>query len=222
MSIVYFLLAGLIGYFFGALPSGLVYVRVFKGIDIRDVGSGRVAGTNAYRAAGLPVGLLTGITDVLKGAIGVWITHYLFAGVLGETWLPWAATFSGVMAVTGHNWSIFLKWGGGAGTSPNVGWASTVWWPLFPISLLTMLLIFWTVGMASVVSLTVAALIPIIFAVRYFTGIDPTPAYLVGGLVTAVLVAYALRPNIKRIFAGTERVVGPRAKRQQQSLSGSS
>jgi glycerol-3-phosphate acyltransferase PlsY len=111
-----------------------------------------------------------------------------------------------------------LKWGGGAGTSPNVGWAFTIWWPIFPLSLLTMLLIFWTVGMASVVSLAVAVMIPLIFAVRFFTGVDPSPAYMIGGMVTAVLVAYALRPNIKRIFEGTERIVGPRAKRQQSMV----
>jgi glycerol-3-phosphate acyltransferase PlsY len=73
--------------------------------------------------------------------------------------------------------------------------------------------------MASVASLAVAALIPIIFAVRYFTGADPTAAYMVGGLITAAIVAWALRPNIRRIIAGEERLVGPAAKRREKKES---
>ena len=74
--------------------------------------------------------------------------------------------------------------------------------------------------MASVASLAMAAIIPIAFAVIYFTGsdvalgiVEHTPAYLFTGILTALIVAYALRPNIKRLIAGEERVVGPRAKR---------
>ena len=38
-------------------------------------------------------------------------------------------------------------------------------------------------------------------------------AYVVGGVVTGMIVLWALRPNIKRLFEGNERVVGPRAKK---------
>jgi hypothetical protein len=44
-------------------------------------------------------------------------------------------------------------------------------------------------------------------------GIDDTPAYMVAGLLTALIVTWALRPNIKRLLQGNERIVGPRAKR---------
>ena len=73
-----------------------------------------------------------------------------------------------------------------------------------------------TVGMASVASMVVAIIIAAVFAVRYFMDIDPTPAYMIGGIITAAAVAWALRPNFKRILAGNERVVGPRAKRMEQ------
>ena len=72
------------------------------------------------------------------------------------------------------------------------------------------------VGMASVASLAVAYVIPIAFGIRYFAGYDPTPAYFAGGLITAAIVTFALRPNIKRVIAGEERVVGPAAKRREQ------
>jgi glycerol-3-phosphate acyltransferase PlsY len=45
--------------------------------------------------------------------------------------------------------------------------------------------------------------------------------YAVYGIVAGTLVVWALRPNIARLKAGTERLVGPRAKaaaRKKQKL----
>lgn len=216
MNILYLLLAGLFGYVLGSIPFGWLYVKAKTGKDIRTIGSGRMGGTNSYRAAGLVIGLLTALSDFLKGALSVWMARWLFSGQVDPAWLSWIAAFGGVMAVVGHNWSIFLKFKGGAGTGPNVGWATAVWLPLFPAVFLVGVALMLTVGMASVASMVVAIMIPVIFAIRYFMGLDPSPAYLLGGLVTAAAVAWALRPNFKRILAGNERVVGPRAKRLEQ------
>jgi glycerol-3-phosphate acyltransferase PlsY len=216
MNFVYIIFAALIGYVLGAIPFGFLFVKVTKGIDLRDIGSGRTGGTNSLRAAGLGVGFLTFLMDIVKGAAAVWITRALFADQLSAEFLSWAVVASGIMAVIGHNWSIFLKFGGGAGTGPNVGWSLAVWWPVAVIACIVGGLLLLGIGMASVASLAVAALIPIVFAIRYFTGADPTPAYLIGGLITAAIVTWSLRPNIKRIMAGTERLVGPAAKRKEK------
>lgn len=215
LNVVSLAIAALIGYICGAIPFGFLYVKVTKKIDLREIGSGRTGGTNSFRAAGLKVGIVTSLSDVLKGFSGVWLTNFLFSNLLSEAWLPWVLVVAGVMTVVGHNWSIFLNWRGGAGTGPNVGWATFFWWPMLPIAGLVMAGMIWGIGMASVASLTMAAIIPIVFAVRYFLGFDPTPAYMVGGIVAALAVTWSLRPNIKRLLNGTERVVGPRAKRQQ-------
>lgn len=223
MNVVYLLLAGSFGYILGSIPFGWLYVKAKTGKDIRTIGSGRMGGTNSYRAAGLIIGLLTALSDFLKGAVSVWVARWLFGGQADPNWLPWIVTFGGVMAVMGHNWSIFLKFKGGAGTGPNVGWATALWLPVFPLLFLVGLGLMLTVGMASVASMVVAVLIPVVFGVRYLMGLDPTPAYFLGGLVTAVAVGWALRPNFQRIKSGNERIVGPRAKRlerKQQQQAG--
>ena len=92
-------------------------------------------------------------------------------------------------------------------------------WPVAVIACIVGGALLYVIGMASVASLAVAALIPIIFAIRYFTGADLTAAYMVGGLITAAIVAWSLRPNIKRILAGEERLVGPAAKRKEKRES---
>lgn len=216
MTIVIFLAVALIGYVLGSIPFGYIYVRLIKGEDLTKIGSGRTGGTNSLRAAGLGVGLLTSLSDVFKGFLAALVPTVVFAEALGPTALPWAQALAGVMAVVGHNWSVFLKFKGGAGTGPNVGWATFIWWPVLVFAFAVMGGMLYFVGMASVASLAMAAVLIITFAVRLAMGIDTTLAYLVGSLVTMAIVSWALRPNIKRVLNGTERVVGRRAKKMAQ------
>lgn len=215
-NIVYFVIAALVGYLCGAIPFGFIYVYWRQGVDLRDVGSGRTGGTNSLRAAGLGVGIITSISDVLKGFVAVWVSRYFLGDGVGELLLPWLSITAGAFSVIGHNWSVFLKWRGGAGTGPNVGWATAVWLPMLPIAAVVMILMMVGVGIASIASLMMGAIIPIMFIILYFSGVpeySETVAYMVGGLATLAIVAWALRPNIKRLLQGNERVVGPRAKR---------
>ena len=214
MQVLYFLLAGLLGYLCGSVPFGYIYVRLFKGEDLTKIGSGRTGGTNSFRAAGLGVGVLTSFSDVLKGAAAVWLTRWLLGDALGPALLPWAVALAGVLAVAGHNWSVFLRFGGGAGTGPNVGWSAAIWPWIFPIAFLVMGGMLYFVGMASVASLSMAAVTITIFAIRYALGIDATLAYLTGSIVAGLVVTWALRPNIRRVLNGTERLVGRRARKK--------
>lgn len=214
---LYLLAGGLIGYIFGAIPFGWIFVRLTEGIDLREIKSGRTGGTNAMRAAGPVVGGLTAIGDVLKGAAAIWLARAIFSTVLSAVWLPWAEVVVGLMTIVGHNWSIFLGWGGGAGTGPNVGWSSAVWWPIAPIAAVVVVGVILVTGMASVASLAMGAVIPITFAILYFaTDVISSPAYFVGGILTLLVVTWALRPNIRRILNGTERMVGPAARRRNK------
>ena len=214
---LYLLVGGVIGYIFGAIPFGWIFVKLTEGIDLREVKSGRTGGTNAMRAAGPVVGVLTALGDVLKGAAAIWLARALFSTVLSATWLPWAEVVVGLMTIVGHNWSIFLGWGGGAGTGPNVGWSSAVWWPIAPVAAAVVVGVILLTGMASVASLAMGAVIPITFAILYFaTDIITSPAYFVGGTLTLLVVTWASRPNIRRILNGTERMVGPAAERRKQ------
>lgn len=218
-KIVFFVLAAFIGYICGAIPFGFIYVYWRKGVDLRNVGSGRTGGTNSLRAAGLKVGIVTAISDALKGFAAVWLARFFLEAGVGEALMPWITITAGAFAVIGHNWSVFLKWRGGAGTGPNVGWAMAVWPPMFPVAALVMILMMVGVGIASVASLTMGAVIPVAFIVLYLAevpGYSETVAYIVGGFVTLGIVAWALRPNIKRLLEGNERVVGPRAKRLEK------
>jgi glycerol-3-phosphate acyltransferase PlsY len=200
------------GYVLGSLPIGYVLVYLFKGVDLREHGSGRTGGTNAGRAGGFGVGLMTAVGDLAKGAGAVWIARAL---IPDQDLLPWVEALAAAAAVVGHNWSLFLGWKGGAGTGPNLG-AAIALWPVFGLALIPVVPLAMLVsGYASVASMSIAVAIPVGLAVRAAVagGSLVHPIY---GVLTGTAVVIALLPNIRRLKAGTERMVGPRARAQRK------
>lgn len=210
MQIVLDLVAVVLAYIIGSIPFGLVIVKLKTGKDIREVESGRTGGTNALRAAGFWAGIGTALLDILKGAVAVWMARWI------SPQQDWLHVIAPLAAILGHNYSIFLaerdangkfRLRGGAGGAPSVGGA----WGLYPSSLLIILplgvLVFFTIGIASVTTMAVALFAIIVFAVYAAQGILPW-WYVLYGVGAELLLIWALRPNIKKLFAGQERVVG--------------
>jgi len=207
-------LSVLIGYLLGALPMGYILIKVFKRQDITLVGSGRTGGTNAMRAGGVGFGILTAVFDILKGYMAVWIAQRLTPGLL------WAHVIAGVASVFGHNWSLWLYWWkrrftAGAGTGPNVGAAMAFWPGIGLWAIPTILFCVFVIGYASVASLATGLVIAGAFLVRYLELGTPWE-YIIYGVITLAGVIWALRPNIQRLIAGTERRVGIFAKKTRQ------
>ncbi len=67
----------LIGYLIGCVSFGYIFAKLFKGKDIRDVGSGNAGTANVIRNYGWVIGLLTFIGDVAKGAGAAYIGYLL-------------------------------------------------------------------------------------------------------------------------------------------------
>lgn len=218
MTILALILAAVIGYLCGSIPFGKIYVKLFTGQDLQQIGSGRTGGTNSMRAAGFGVGFLTAMSDFLKGVMGLLAARWILGGLIAPEMIPWLEVSAGILAVVGHNWSIFIGFKGGAGTGPNVGWATAIWWPMFPLAFALMLSMIFVLGYASVGSMTMGLIIPAMFIWLYINGtISGTVAYIVGGIITAILVAYSLRSNFGALMRGEERLVGLRAHLQKRS-----
>jgi glycerol-3-phosphate acyltransferase PlsY len=73
--------------------------------------------------------------------------------------------------------------------------------------------VYYGIGYASVTTLSAPFLAGILFAIRAALGIGPW-AYVLYAVLVEFLVAWALRPNIRRLIRGEERLVGWRAKRK--------
>ena len=209
MQILFDIGAVVIGYILGSIPFGLLIVKLKTGKDIRKVESGRTGGTNAVRAAGLGAGLLTAILDILKGAGAVWIAQAISPGNhLIHVLAPLAA-------ILGHNHSIFLaerdengtlRLRGGAGGAPAVGGAMGLWLPMFPIVVAAGAVVWFTIGIASLATMTIPIIVIIVFAIRAALG-QQDPVDIWYGVVAEILLLWALRPNIQKLLAGNERVI---------------
>jgi glycerol-3-phosphate acyltransferase PlsY len=130
-------LAGVWGYLLGAVPTGVLVSRALRGIDVRQQGSGHTGGLNVSRVAGFWAGALTAVGDALLGVGAV-----AGAPLLAEN--PWAATVAGVAAVVGHNWSVFIRFGGGIGLS-SLGGALLYLAPLRTLGAAASLVLFWLI-----------------------------------------------------------------------------
>ncbi len=201
--------AVIIGYILGSIPLGLIIVKLKTGKDIRTVESGRTGGTNAVRAAGFGAGLLTAILDILKGAVAVWVAQALSP----ENHI--IHVLAPVGAILGHNYSLFLierdatgklRFRGGAGGAPALGGAMGLWWPMFPIVFSVGVLVWFTIGIASVTTMIIGLVVTIVFAVRASQGLqDPIDIWY--GVIAEILLLWALRPNIRKLLSGNERVI---------------
>jgi len=209
MQMLFDIGAVVIGYILGSIPFGLLIVKLKTGKDIRKVESGRTGGTNAVRAAGLGAGLLTAILDILKGAGAVWIAQAISPGNhLIHVLAPLAT-------ILGHNHSIFLaerdengtlRLRGGAGGAPAVGGAMGLWLPMFPIVVAAGAVVWFTIGIASLATMTIPIIVIIVFAIRAALG-QQDPVYIWYGVVAEILLLWALRPNIQKLLTGNERVI---------------
>jgi glycerol-3-phosphate acyltransferase PlsY len=186
-----------VAYLIGSLPFSFLVARAFGVHDVRQVGSGNVGATNVLRSAGKVAGALALVLDVGKGAAAAALTGRLAPG---EVALPAVAA---VAAVVGHMFPVWLRFRGGKGVATGLG----AFAPLAPVASLGAVVVFVLAALATrFVSLGSvaggAALGAIALALR---GPDPVA---IAAVLTAALVVFRHRANLRRIFGGTERRMG--------------
>ncbi len=108
MIILSTLIFCLTGYLSGSLPFSIWITRAFKGVDVRDSGSGHATTTNTIRQAGFLPGALVLILDISKGFLPTWLAlHYAPA--------IWIVPLTAACVVLGHCWPVFAQFRGGMG-----------------------------------------------------------------------------------------------------------
>ncbi|MDZ4832621.1 MAG: glycerol-3-phosphate 1-O-acyltransferase PlsY [Candidatus Melainabacteria bacterium] len=217
MNIAYAAGIIILGYLLGAIPTGYWVVKVVKGVDIRQIGSGSTGATNVLRAAGKGAALFVLIVDIMKGFVPVYASQMLE----GPVWstLPFyypqvIPVLVAIIAIVGHSKSIFLNFTGGKSAATTLG---TLYGLNIMAASLTFglwILIVLTTKIVSLASVVAAISCPVIM---YLCGAPP--AVLVFSLVAAVYVVLRHKTNIKRILEGTEAKLGDKAKAPPESAS---
>ena len=190
----------IVGYLVGAVPFGVLIGQRTAGVDIRRLGSGNTGATNVLRVLGPQAAALVLAMDVAKGIAAVFVGRWLAGGDI-------VPLLSGLAAVVGHNWSVFLRFGGGKGVATTAGVVIASMPLVATISIAAFLITVTVTGYSSLGSLTMAVLLPLL---AWFLK-NPSP-HVLFVVALALMTLWRHRSNIVRLIEGRENKLGKRVR----------
>ena len=111
---IWFVLLALGAYLLGSVPASYLAARLFRGIDLRQCGTGQVGAGNLWRMTSWKLGLPVGIFDLSKGLVMVLVAESVGLDVSQQLVV-------GLAVIIGHNWPVFLRFNGGRGIGTTMG-----------------------------------------------------------------------------------------------------
>lgn len=185
-----------LGYLIGSLPFAVIVSKLFGLADPRGHGSGNPGATNVLRTGNKFAALLTLLGDAAKGWVAMWLVAKV--GADGT-----AVAFTGLAAFLGHLFPVFLRFRGGKGVATALGVligldgfvalaAALTWAATAALS-----------RYSSLAALAAACVAP---GVAYALHGPDTLTLVIGSMCLLLIMRH--RPNILRLFAGTESRIG--------------
>jgi len=192
-----------VSYIVGSFPFGLWVGQLWKGVDIRTLGSKNIGATNVLRVLGPGPGALVFLLDTLKGCVGVALAYKLIPNAHFLVYI-----IVGFLGIAGHIFSIFLRFKGGKGVATSFGALLALSYPMALITLAAWVIILAVTRYVSVAALSAGLILP--FA-AYFTVPPPGKIWMVGlSIALCILVTVKHWANILRLRNGTESKIGQR------------
>src|ERR1700760_1881589 len=190
-----YVIVAMVAYLLGSIPFGYLLVRIFRGQDIRQTGSGNIGATKVARSGAKGLGIATLALDALKGATAVGLAAFLAGSKFNycENPFPWFCiaplrlmSLAALFAVLGHVFPVWLRFKGGKGVATALG----VFCVLFPKAILVGLVIFiLIVAVTRYVSLgSIIGAISFPIAAYFLQNTDGI-SLLLAGLVSLIVVA---------------------------------
>ena len=180
----------LFAYLIGSIPFGIIISKIMGLGNLRNIGSGNIGATNVLRTGNKLAAILTLIFDLLKGAIAVIITYYIF----NDT----TAQIAALSSFLGHCFPIWLKFKGGKGVATFIGISLALYWPAGILICLTWVLTAF-LSRTSSLSALISSLSSILWV--WILGV-PSAVFVM--TVLTILIWFRHIENIKRIIKNTE------------------
>ena len=189
----------ILSYLVGAIPTGLVVVRVLAGEDIRRHGSGNIGTVNVLRVAGVATAAVVLVVDILKGIVPVLVA-------LRMGFSPWTVVLCGLASIIGHNWSVFLGFQGGKGIATSFGVLLGLSWQAAAVAAAV-----WVITVALTRYSSLGSLLAVVSVPITFWRLRQPEEYMSLGVIVMLLAIYRHRANIQRLVTGTELHITDRA-----------
>ena len=185
-------------YILGSVPFGKIIAKRVADIDITKQGSRNIGATNVARVLGVKWGIITLILDMLKGFVPLFLFSNVFPD--GTPYREIGLVGTGLSALLGHQFPVFLRFRGGKGVATALG----VYLAIAPFSCFASLIIFilvvflWDmVSLGSMISMSTVPVFLFIF--------EESQALVVGSIIVAALICLKHKENIERLIKGEER-----------------
>jgi acyl phosphate:glycerol-3-phosphate acyltransferase len=184
----------IVGYLLGSIPFGLILTRCAGTPDIRSIGSGNIGATNVLRTGSKALAAGTLIGDTLKGTAAVLAARYALSSD--------AALVAAAGALLGHIFPVWLSFKGGKGVATYIGLLIGLAWPAAVAFCLIWLAVAALTRYSSLAGLVASGAMPFVLWL-----LDDRRTAMLFVFLT-VLVWIMHRPNIARLFDGTEHKIG--------------
>lgn len=205
-----FVLCILVSYLLGSINTALIVSKCFFHDDVREHGSGNAGTTNVLRTYGKKAAALTFLGDMLKGVVAILVACALFGApdtaLEGYFHLLNAVYLAGFFVIFGHVFPCFSQFRGGKGFATMVG----VLLSLNPFLFLLLFIVYVPLVLCSHY-ISLSSVVMALFYPMLLSIVDQNFRALPHGICTlitvaiGVLITWAHRGNLKRIYEGNER-----------------
>ena len=191
------IIAVLLAYFIGSIPSAIWVSKWFFGVDVRDYGSNNAGATNTFRVIGRVAGFTVLFFDILKGWLSVNILTLLIFHETHSSEFINMQLLVGVTAVFGHVFPIYEKFQGGKGVATLMGIILAINFSAAIGCVVIFLLIFIFTSYVSLGAIVAAIFFPIItiFIIRV-----ESISVVYFSIFISILVILTHKPNIYRLL----------------------
>jgi glycerol-3-phosphate acyltransferase PlsY len=200
-----------LGYIIGSIPTAVWVGKSFHNIDIREHGSKNAGATNTFRVLGKRYGWFVLFFDVAKGVLAACLPHFFMHMLVGYKdeflILQLCGAFS---AVVGHVFPIFANFRGGKGVATSLGIVIGINPYAAIVCLAIFLIVFLSSRYVSLGAIISALCFPLI---SYFMINEDARIMIVFTVVLGVMVIFAHRKNIDRLWKGEENKMNLFAKK---------
>ena len=198
------ILAFILAYLLGSIPSSLWIGKYFYHKDIRQYGSGNLGTTNTFRVLGKLPGFIVFILDITKGTIATLLPIFFHIQNINPLYF-------GLCAIIGHTFPIFANFKGGKAVATSAGMLLAYAPKFFVAALLLFLLLIFLTSMVSAASILSMILVSVGTFVlpKYCPFILPHYDKLLSiiAIILTIFIILRHKANIKRILNGTENHV---------------
>lgn len=202
MNIPLLILAFLLAYLLGSLPSAVWIGKIFHKIDVREHGSGNAGATNTIRVLGWKTGIPVLLIDLTKGWVAAMLPVFFRLAPHGTAALINLQIITGLIAIAGHIFPVFAGFRGGKGVATVFGVLLAIHLLLTVSCIGVFLVIFFTTGIVSIGSMIAGLAFPVLLI--FFFGTESI-FFKVFSVFVAIALIATHRKNIQRLMKGEEK-----------------